>query len=62
LAAAGDGNCFLNSFAILLTGSQERDSTKEKPGTQENVAIRLRVAVCLEIMKNYDPSELDNLK
>ncbi|CAG8461107.1 12249_t:CDS:2 [Ambispora leptoticha] len=60
--SAGDGNCFLNSFAVLLTGSQERDATKEKPNTQENVATRLRVAICLEIMKDYDPSESKDLK
>ncbi|MCE8158876.1 MAG: hypothetical protein I3265_00085 [Candidatus Moeniiplasma glomeromycotorum] len=62
LSSAGDGNCFLNSFAVLLTGSQARDSTKETPGTQENVATRLRVALCLKIMKNYDRTELDDLK
>jgi hypothetical protein len=48
----------LNSFAILLTGSQAQDASKETPGTQQNVATRLRVALCLEIMKNYDTADL----
>ncbi|CAI2161767.1 1324_t:CDS:2, partial [Funneliformis geosporum] len=41
---------------------QARDSTKENPISQENVATRLRVALCLELMKNYNSSELDDLK
>jgi hypothetical protein len=48
-----------------LTGSQAQDTTKETPGTQQNVATRLRVALCLEIMKNYDTADLtsqDDLK
>jgi len=64
LFAAGDGNCFLNSFAILLTGSQVQGS-KDTPGTQQNVATRLRTALCLETMINFDSSsadEFENLK
>jgi hypothetical protein len=48
-----------------LTGSQAQDASKETPGTQQNVATRLRVALCLEIMKNYDTIDLtgqDDLK
>jgi len=51
LASAGDMNCFLNSFAILLTGSQNCD--KSDKNSQVNVATKLRAALCLELMTNY---------
>lgn len=41
LPAAGDGNCFLHSYAVFLTGKSDLELTQ-----------RLRVAICLEIMKN----------
>lgn len=41
LSALGDGNCFLHSFSVLLVGQSEVDLT-----------FRLRVAICLELMKN----------
>jgi hypothetical protein len=40
-----DGNCFLNSFAILLTG-------EDSEASQIATSIRLRIALCLELMKN----------
>lgn len=39
LSATGNGNCFFNAFSILLVGD-------------ESLAMRLRVAACLNIMKN----------
>jgi hypothetical protein len=42
LEAKGDGNCFLNSFSILLAG-QDRV-----------LALPLRVKICLELMTNKD--------
>jgi hypothetical protein len=44
LSAVGDGNCFLNSFSVFLTG-KNRDSS---------LALPLRVKVCLELMTNTD--------
>ena len=44
LSAAGDGNCFLNSFSVFLTG-KERDTS---------LALPLRVKFCLEFMTNPD--------
>ncbi|MCE8167788.1 MAG: hypothetical protein I3273_07770 [Candidatus Moeniiplasma glomeromycotorum] len=41
LPAAGDGNCFLHSFSVFLTGQSDIDLT-----------LRLRVALCLELMTN----------
>lgn len=54
LRAKGDGNCFLNSLAILLTGQQIDDSTAANPQSQQNIALRLRVAVCLNLMAQAD--------
>ncbi|CAI2192554.1 16667_t:CDS:10, partial [Funneliformis geosporum] len=59
LSAVGDGNCFLNSFSVLLTG-KERDTS---------LALPLRVKLCLEFMANPDKfaggnetQQLDELK
>jgi O-acetyl-ADP-ribose deacetylase (regulator of RNase III) len=52
IGALGDGNCGLNSMAVLLIGSQDEDVSGKTENTQQNVANRLRAAVCLEIMKN----------
>src|SRR4051812_17246425 len=41
LPAAGDGNCFLHSFSVFLVGRSDVDLT-----------LRLRVALCLELMTN----------
>jgi hypothetical protein len=41
LPAAGDGNCFLHSFSVFLVGQSDVDLT-----------LRLRVALCLELMTN----------
>ncbi|CAG8831312.1 19392_t:CDS:2, partial [Racocetra persica] len=43
LSAAGDGNCFLHTFSVFLTGNSNVDMT-----------LRLRVAMCLELMKNAE--------
>ena len=42
LSAAGDGNCFLNSFSVFLTGKNGDTSW----------ALPLRVKICLEILTN----------
>src|SRR4051812_36859571 len=47
LNSYGDGNCGLNSLAILLTGKQDQQ-------TQCETATKLRTAMCLEIMNNED--------
>ena len=43
LSAAGDGNCFLHTFSVFLTGDSNVDMT-----------LRLRAALGLEIMKNAE--------
>ncbi|WP_147411605.1 hypothetical protein [endosymbiont GvMRE of Glomus versiforme] len=43
LSVAADGNCFLHTFSMFLTGESNVDIT-----------IRLRVALCLEIMDNAE--------
>jgi hypothetical protein len=50
LSAAGDGNCFLNSFSVLLTG-RERDTS---------LALPLRVKTCLEFMTNPNKVMAEN--
>ncbi|CAI2187110.1 19478_t:CDS:2, partial [Funneliformis geosporum] len=44
LNAVGDGNCFLNSYSVFLTG-RERDTS---------YALPLRVKMCLELMTKID--------
>jgi hypothetical protein len=59
LHAAGDGNCLLHTFSVFLTGESNVDIT-----------LRLRVAICLEIMNNakayfsnaYDDKEEDIIR
>ncbi|CAI2200396.1 7022_t:CDS:2, partial [Funneliformis geosporum] len=50
LSAVGDGNCFLNSFSVFLTG-KENDTTW---------ALPLRVKLCLEFMTNPDTFAVGN--
>ncbi|MEG7978410.1 MAG: hypothetical protein NY202_00350 [Mollicutes bacterium UO1] len=52
LHAVADGNCFLHTFSLFLTGESNLDTT-----------LRLRVALCLEMMKNaqiYFENHFDN--
>jgi hypothetical protein len=44
LSSVGDGNCFLNSFSVLLTG-REKDIS---------LALPLRVKLCLSLMSEPD--------
>jgi len=43
LPVAGDGNCFLHSFSVFLLGKSDIELT-----------LKLRIAICLELMTNPD--------
>ena len=44
LQASGDGNCFVNSFSVLLTGKN----------LDKSLSIRLKLAMCWEIIYNLE--------
>ena len=49
LSALGDGNCFLHSYAVHLIGRSDLELT-----------LKLRVAMCLELMTNLETRYLKN--